>query len=208
MISHGPYFILKHQSGRYLCADVYSRGFKAGEKPTPLETCWKLTTNPFHAGGARNPERLVEFMQEGGWALVSDQFEVVPSACCNCCGSEHASQVRPNIMGVYRCWKHKDRHACAIEGCTRTRTTTDAPRNLNWLCSEHWKIVCPPHSKLRRIYHRFFRIAKKQGVWTMAMDRRFNRFWNALIRRARAAREAPEEFLDEAEIHKMFGWNE
>lgn len=126
-----------------------------------------------------------------GWHIVD-----IPS--CRCCGEPAA----PNL----RCAKHQGRNPCAIDGCRRTAA---AHRGVladdTWLCSEHWRRHCPPHSKLRRAYNRFWRIAKRDG-WTPQLARRFNRFWDGLI--ARARRNTTEGFLDIEEIHRLFGLDE
>ncbi len=113
-------------------------------------------------------------------------------------------------MREYRCAKHRDRNPCAIEGCKRTMSAEGHFSNDVVLCSEHFRRFCPPHSKLRRIYRRFFRLAKRQATpanpegWDRDLDRRFWRFWRSLI--AKARRQAAGGDVDMTEINKMFGW--
>ncbi len=117
----------------------------------------------------------------------------------------------------YRCDRHRERNPCAIEGCQRTGpcpTFNDGRlflSNADYLCGEHWRRHCPPRSKTRRAYRRFWRIAKRQATaenpsgWTPQLRQRFDLFWRALI--ARARRRATDGFVDEAEIAKMMGWD-
>lgn len=124
---------------------------------------------------------------------------------CRCCG-------RTVLLGsafrdwqgneTFRCSMHIKRNPCAIEGCTRTTKSNGQYASDQWLCSEHWKIGCPPKSKIRRTYNRFFRIAKRYG-WNDDLRRRFWRFWNALV--ARARRRCAGD-MDMHEINRMFGW--
>jgi hypothetical protein len=100
---------------------------------------------------------------------------------------------------------HTKRNPCAIEGCTRT---TAAPGGAladdQWLCATHWRAHVPPRSAARRAYHRFFRQAKRHG-WDDALLLRFDRFWAAMVTRAR--RGADEGRIDVAAIDKLFGWD-
>lgn len=152
--------------------------------------------------GKDDPNLMLSIMtREHGERAVpgctSEHFYLVDVPSCRCCGEWAA--------GDERCHRHRDRNPCAIEGCQRT---TKAPRGRladdGWMCAEHWRRHVPPHSKLRRAYHRFWRIAKKTG-WTPELIRRFNRFWDGLV--ARARREASGGRIDVDEIHKLFGWD-
>lgn len=106
--------------------------------------------------------------------------------------------------GQVRCDKHHDRNPCAVEGCKRT-TSADGHFALDgWLCGTHWKMACPPHSAPRRVYHRFFRIAKRRG-WDRALEARFWRVWGRLVAIARTR--AAGGHIDEAEIKRLFGWD-
>lgn len=94
---------------------------------------------------------------------------------------------------------------CAVPGCPATTS-----RYMYWICTRHWRMSCPPRSPQRRVYHRFFRQAKRLGLsdgerWPPALEIRFLRFWDGLVKRA--ARMEREGRLDEAEINKMFGWD-
>lgn len=98
------------------------------------------------------------------------------------------------------------RTSCAVSGCSATTS-----RYSNWICSRHWRLVCPPRSAHRRAYLRFFREAKRLGLsanerWPSQLNRRFWRFWDGLVRRAE--RLERDGRVDEAEINKMFGWEE
>lgn len=122
---------------------------------------------------------------------------------CYCCGciawiGEGADQLNP------RCHHHLDRNPCVIEGCTRTTARSGPLRNDQWICSIHWRAYVPPRSALRRAYHRFFRIAKREG-WTPELRRRFWRFWDGIV--ARVRRMSTEGTIDEKAIAEMFGWD-
>ena len=129
-------------------------------------------------------------------------------ARCECCGATAITFVGRGDDRSYlnaRCNAHVERNPCAIEGCRRTSEVKGAGYgNDQWLCAEHWRRYVPPHSKVRRAYHRFWRIAKRTG-WTDDLIRRFWRFWNGLIKRAR--REAGQGRIDPAEINQLFGWD-
>jgi hypothetical protein len=122
---------------------------------------------------------------------------------CQCCGVR--VMLKPNIrLSEHRCGQHRYRNPCAIEGCKRS---TAAPRGQlaldQWLCSEHWRIGCPPRSRERRIYLRFFRRAKRYG-WTQQSADSFWRIWRRIVAIARS-RCAGD--IDEAEIRRLFGWD-
>lgn len=71
-------------------------------------------------------------------------------------------------------------------------------------------ILPPPHSAVRSVYPRFFRLAEKINdrdgakAWPDELERRYWRFWFALVRRARAPR---GQKLDEAEINRLMDWD-
>lgn len=88
---------------------------------------------------------------------------------------------------------------CLIEGCKHTTARQGGP----WICGEHWRIGCPPRSPERRAYNRFFRLAKRYG-WSTELRRRYWRFWDALV--ARARRRCAGD-VDMTEVNKMFGWD-
>lgn len=116
-------------------------------------------------------------------------------------GTPHAN--RANSAG-WRCERHIMRNPCAIEGCRRSTQGRPGWHGLScWLCSEHWRALVPPGSPERRVYHRFFRLAKRYG-WSRELSNRFFRAWPRIIARARA-RSAGD--LDEAEIKRLFGWD-
>lgn len=96
---------------------------------------------------------------------------------------------------------------CLIKGCKHTTGRYD---DGEWICSKHWRIVCPPRTRERKAYHAHFRRAKKLGFvpgepWPDEIARPFFRFWNTLIERGQK-RCAGD--LDMTEINKMFGWSE
>lgn len=131
---------------------------------------------------------------------------------CECCGDAASIWYGRNgdRLRHPRCHKHHDRNPCAIEGCCRTTAACGRYGNDQFLCSEHWRRYCPPGSPLRRTYHRFFRLAKKQRTpqnpdgWDDALKRRFWRFWDVLIKRSR--QQSTEGRIDIAEINRLFGW--
>lgn len=99
-----------------------------------------------------------------------------------------------------------ERVHCAVAGCKSTTSKFKV-----WICSRHWSLCAPARSPQRRVYLRFFREAKKLGLanndrWPRALERRFWRFWDGLVRRAE--RIERDGRIDEAEINKMFGWGE
>ncbi len=95
-----------------------------------------------------------------------------------------------------------ERGWCAIRGCQRTKAGV---QDGGWICEVHWRRHCPPRSLRRRVYHRFFRDAKRHG-WTERRTAQFYRFWDTLVRIANAA-EARDEF-DMTEVNKLFGWTD
>jgi len=211
MISHGEGFVIRHVSGRYFNSDCYYPGFIAGEHDPSVSIAiiYRLVANPFAADLVANRESCGRFLTSEGWREVADQFEVVPGPGCACCG-ERWRTMYSAVDGSYRCEKHLGRNPCAIEGCKRTCAAEGRYGSDQWLCSEHWRRFVPPHSPMRRAYHRFFREAKKHG-WGrrgrgVRLDYRFRLFWTALVRRARRA--ATEGHLDETEINRMFGWED
>lgn len=131
---------------------------------------------------------------------------------CRCCDAP-AIQFYGDQAETARCRKHVERNPCCVPGCTRTRTAKSRSLRTDlWFCSEHWRRFCPPHSRLRRTYLRFFRIAKRQKErvggdfdgWDERLNGRFWRFWFRLVARARAA--CASEPFDMTEINKLFGW--
>lgn len=134
-------------------------------------------------------------------------------AQCRVCGqSAMAMEFDREFPETWRCFKHRRRNPCAIEGCTRSRDAGEGALNAGhyWVCGEHWKIVCPPNSKERRTYLRFFRIAKKMGReegmrWPVSLENRYWRFWHGLIRRGRKKCAGD---LDMTEINRLFGWDQ
>lgn len=135
-----------------------------------------------------------------------DDYTIVEVPPCRCCGTPLCY-----VPGKHpRCHKHVGKSPCAIEGCSKTTSRGSIHDGTWWLCSEHWRMACPPHSALRRTYLRFFRIAKKMGIgpsdrWPSTLENRYWRFWLGLV--ARARRKAAGD-IDMAEINRMFGWDE
>lgn len=126
-------------------------------------------------------------------------LEIVRANGCACCGAVYGAS---RIRGAYRCEKHRDRNPCAIEGCKRTTASKGYLGSDQWLCAEHWRRFCPARSRKRRLYHAYFRKAKRYG-WTEDLRGRFFRFWDRLI--ADARRKASDGDVDIAEIERMFG---
>lgn len=204
MISHGARFVLRHRSGRYLRTEIYSPGFKAGERPHPASWRFALVANPFDATAIWQEDHGRRFLADWEWQGVADQFEIVGSPCCQCCGYSDGTMWGDGEN--HRCDKHRDRNPCAIEGCKRTAPTPESGYlgSDSYLCGEHWRRFVPPRSRKRRLYHAYFRKAKRYG-WNKSLIAQFHRFWDRLI--ADARRKATEGDLDVAEIHRMMGWD-
>jgi hypothetical protein len=206
MIPHGRGFIARHiPTGRYLA--THSSTSEAWRDN--YGTVYLLIDNPLRAirNYAVSAFPPFKFMDREGWDLVADQFESVPHPGCGCCGASDIlwSWVLPDKRRIYRCEKHKERNPCAVDGCMRTRAVHGGRiGDDQCICAEHWRMFVPPGSRLRRAYLRFFRIEKKTG-WTMALERRYQRFWCGLVRRVRAGSAGD---LDMKEINAMFGWEE
>lgn len=216
MISEGHSYAVRHISGRYLALVWAPNRSEMVMPPTGRPPyggmVYRLVANPMLASRAPNPIAAGQALRE--WYWDQSLFTVARAPVCACCGSD----ALVTHHAPYRCDKHRDRNPCAIEGCTRTRAAperSDGSLELaddQILCAEHWRRFVPPHSKLRRTYHRFWRIAKRQATpenphgWTVGLNRRFERFWRGLV--AQARRKATEGHLDEAEINRMFGWDE
>jgi len=209
MIPHGRGFILQHESGLYFRSHCRSPGFAAGELRPPLERSYSLTCDPLQCDIIYRPEPWRRFLQSPDWASTAEQWVVQPRPGCLCCGDN--DRALRFTQGGYRCEKHADRNPCAIEGCSRT---TAAKGNLNegqyWICSEHWRIACPPGSPERRVYLRIRATARKRGLkvterWPRSLENRFWRIWACIVAigRARCAGD-----IDMAEINKLFGWDE
>jgi hypothetical protein len=210
MIPHGEGFIIRHQSGRFFQSDSYFPGFAAG---TPRDgmpqvvSIYRLVDNPFEADVIRVRQFCGRFLSSPPWNTVAQQFEVVPRPGCGCCGADYLKKGAFRTIRIegptFRCLRHADRNPCAIEGCRRTTAAKPRLADDQWLCADHWRQFCPPRSKARRCYHRFFRIAKKTG-WTPELEARFTRFWTALVKRARRGK--ADGWIDQSEIERMFGW--
>lgn len=123
------------------------------------------------------------------------ELEKVPS--CRCCGE----RARANL----RCEKHLRRNPCVVEGCRRTVEAANGELADNQaICGHHWRCFVPSGSPERRAYHRFWRLAKKQGGWDHNLIKRFERFWDGLA--ARVRRRSADGYLDQRTIEAMFGW--
>jgi len=213
VIPHGDRFVIRHVSGRYLvwrthfptikridgsdsgCHDPYLSSVPIFLLVESALDGTKITDQGLW-------QRFVD--REPEWKCVADQYEVRPAPGCNCCGERHYTM---HLAGeIARCEKHRDRNPCAVEGCRRTCAAEGRLANDQFLCSEHWRRFVPPRSKLRRAYHRFFQITKKRGGWDRPLERRFRRFWRALINRVRSQHENGR--IDVAEINQLFGWEE
>lgn len=178
MITTESPFVCIHMIGSSGCGAVITR--EAGEE-------WMRTA-------------LAPLNNPAGWTLL-------PVPICLCCGAPADQDTLP----APRCAKHRQSHACVIEGCRRSRSTKHVPTTEDYFCGEHWRLYCPPRSLRRRTYHAFWRRAKKLGLapsdpWPPRLERQFWRFWETLVRNARA--KAAGGSLDEAAINRMFGWDE
>lgn len=208
MISHGEGFVIRHVSGRYYRAELVHFGDRVSYAAGSYAAIYELVRNPFAATLIHSAEHWQRHLDSPEWRDVAGQFEVVPGPGCSCCGQRWGAMW--GAGNVWRCEKHRDRNPCAIEGCRRTRAApmqddgTPYLANDQTLCSEHWRRFVPPHSPMRRVYHRFFRQAKRHG-WTPELRRRFWRIWNRIVDQARSRSEGD---IDEAEINRMFGWDE
>lgn len=152
-----------------------------------------------------------------------ESYVIEPVSYCACCGDDFSAvrdrggSIATYSGGITRCDRHWDRNPYVVPGCSRTRAAPERDGGPgHWLaddqviCGEHWRRYVPPRSSLRRAYHRFWRLAKRQATpdnphgWTMGLSRRFDRFWRGLV--AHVRRKATEGHLDEAEINRLFGW--
>lgn len=134
------------------------------------------------------------------------EYRLVEYPACVVCGQVSYDE------STNRCYTHRGRTPCSIEGCTRNRKFDGwISDGGNWICGDHWKLVCPPRSALRRTYLRFFRIARRLGVengrWPADLERRYWRFFNGLIARFHR-RVNSEAAIDVDEINRMFGWSD
>lgn len=132
---------------------------------------------------------------------------------CTCCGAPAEMKFGAWSFGeqveAARCQKHLRSNPCAALGCKHTRIAKGRLNETSFLCRDHWREVCPPHSRIRKSWRRFFRLAKKMGLkptdrWPEPLESRYWRFWFGLIKRARAQRSEP---MDVDVINKMFGWD-
>lgn len=203
-----------HPDRGFLHIRVWSEGFAAGEPIPPTQTAFQWLSPALHGDWWRR-DHIERFLADAGCPIDKEGVRVVPFPTCACCGHEDSRWAGEGVWLArgdtcpekrqYRCARHRDRNPCAIEGCERTRAAHGRFADDQHLCSEHWRRFVPPRSATRRAYHRFWRIAKKTD-WTPVLRRRFERFWNGLVTRAR--RQSVEGRLDMTEIGKMFGWGE
>lgn len=167
---------------------------------TDRDLVWPVRAGKEHYAPCER-RRAEDFLAERGADLF--EWELRPFPSCRVCGSN-------GVNGTNRCWKHRGRTPCAIEGCTKSRKfESGCWDDATWVCGIHWREVCPPRSALRRTYLRFYRIARKLGVeksrWPDDLERRYWRFFRALVARHHR-RMNGDSFIDEAEINKLFGW--
>lgn len=165
-------------------------------------------------------ERFLHENVPAGSPWLRDQFAdciIIQAPICACCGPVGFYElqcVRPDpdpTKREYRCEKHRDRNPCCVEGCKRTRVANGHLSNDVVICGEHFRRFVPPGSAERRALHRLARLAKKLGyarnqVWPADLEDRYWRVWRGIVRRIR--RQATEGRLDEAEINRMFGWED
>lgn len=210
MFAHGPGFVARHISGRYLRSAwappiVHPGGglesvFIYALVPSPLECSYT------HGADFGSDARV----RQTGWAAVRDQFEFVPRPCCNCC--RQTNYLTEWAGDAYRCGKHHDSNPCAIEGCTRTRRAKGFISNDVFLCSVHWRIACPPRSPMRRALNRLWRLHKKTGKtkWDPALDARYWRLWRGIIARARGRSFDQLEHSEDLgkDVMRFMGWEE
>lgn len=220
MISEGHSYAIKHRDGRYLLRVYATNRTKNNMPPSGPPPyggfVYRLVRSVRDADRARNPDAIGRLIAEYYWDR--SLFSIVRAPVCACCGDWDVVRHENGGLSPYRCAKHRLHNPCVIEGCTRVRAAplssagTPVLANNQTFCSEHWRRYVPPRSPARLAYHRFWRIAKRQATpdnphgWTMALDRRFQRFWRGLVQRAR--RRATEGHIDEAAIMREFGWDE
>jgi hypothetical protein len=216
MISANSNFVLRHKNGRYLIRRLHIPTYPGrggchipGE---PSRWIYSLTPNPLDADMARNVPALMQMIAEHYWNR--DEWSAVDAPVCACCGSPWVER-REGGSSPYRCQKHRHWNPCVVEGCKRVRVAPVSAdgraylANNQVICSEHWRRYVPPRSPLRRAYHRFWRIAKRQATpenphgWTVGLNRRFERFWRGLV--AQVRRKSTEGYIDVSEIERMFG---
>lgn len=209
MISHGDGFVVRHRSGRYLRSDLVHFGQRVSYAEGSYAVVYALVSNPLSAILMATRGPWEHHLQRAEWVMVADQFEVVPGPGCGCCG-ERWGEMQSDGESVHRCAKHIGRNPCAVEGCKRTRATTQGSYfNNNYLCGEHFRIAAPPGSAERRVYNRIWRMHRKRdgkdALWSRELERRYWRIWYRLVAIARA-RSAGD--IDMDQINKMFGWAE
>lgn len=168
--------------------------------PDRGDRVWPIHADHGHYASC-DRERAEQFLVERGYNRA--EWELRPCPMCLVCGEVGYAETN-------RCWSHRGRTPCAIEGCTKSRKfESGCYDDATWVCGIHWRQVCPPRSTLRRTYLRFFRIARKLGVeksrWPADLERRYWRFFRGLISRHHRR---VEGFIDEAEINKLFGWDQ
>ncbi len=208
MFEHGEGFVLRHQSRRYFRSDLIHFGQRVSYADGSYTVVYELVSNPLSAILIATRGPWERHLASSDWAMVADQFEIVPGPGCACCGERWGTMW--GDADQLRCDKHKDRNPCAIEGCKRTRAANGHLSSEMHLCGEHWRRYCPPGSMARRAINRMFRIAKKAGYgrnerWSRDLERQYWRLWSAILRRAR--RRAEGGHLDEAEINRLMGWD-
>lgn len=132
-------------------------------------------------------------------------FRINRVRTCLCCGAV--------AWDNGRCTKHQDRNPCVVEGCHRTRAANGYLNNRIAICGQHFKAYVRPGSRDRKVLNGMFRKAKAMGCgrkdpWPDELERRYWTFWRLLMRRVIRRSQTPEGTLDEAEIRKMFGWDD
>lgn len=202
-----------HPDRGLLHVDVRSAAFTTGQAVTPVEMVYQWV-QPALAADWWSEGAIDRFMEDPRCPIDVHGIIIVDAPVCACCGQPFYHRM-DNLACVaanddprsaqYRCEKHQDRNPCAIEGCQRTTAAKGHYATNGWLCHDHWRRYVPPLSPARRAYHRLFRLAKKAG-WTPELKRRFWRFWDGLV--ARARRQSTEGRMDLDEINKLFGWED
>lgn len=177
---------------------------------------WK--SEQTEAGTWRGSE-VDRFLMDRPEQFANEPLRKVPGPACGCCGARYWSAnrydaTRPKMVvesanplrRVWRCEKHIGRNPCCIEGCKRTFAHKDDGDGRG-AESYHWTVMCghcwrQAPKWMRDRVTKIRRLARRRG-WTEQISRLHSMAWGACHRAIVNGRR-----LDEAEINKMFGWDQ